>query len=186
MNNLLSCVSTLQNERKIQLEEFPSLLSEHLLIPNNLLTDESVDSLVKIMNCNLLLREVDLTNNQLSCEGAKELSKFVASAKCRLQKLVLSLNRIGDDGCAAFCQALGSNRALAHLDLSSNQLTSAACTALARLIKTSRTVKTLNLACNRLGEDGGEKLLEGLKYNDVMMRLDIRLTGKSNLKTVRT
>ena len=53
----------------------------------------------------LLFRSLDLTNNQLQCEGAKILARHVITfQKCRIQKIILALNKIGDEGCQALCQ----------------------------------------------------------------------------------
>ena len=45
------------------------------------------------------------------------------------------------------------------------------------LLKLNREIKTLDLSCNNLTEQGGNDILEGLKYNTSIVKLDVRMTG---------
>lgn len=68
-----------------------------------------MDSLVKLMGGGHPVRELDLTNNKITCEGAEQLAKFLAgnsNLKCRLRKVVLSLNKIKRQGCEAICKVM--------------------------------------------------------------------------------
>ena len=47
---------------------------EELSFPNNLLSDDSIQSLVKIVSISPI-KMVDVTNNKIACEGAKVFGK---------------------------------------------------------------------------------------------------------------
>lgn len=66
--------------------------------PNNLLSDESIPNMIKLFQINPI-RILDLTNNQIGCEGIIDLAKFLRSdLKCQIQKLVLALNNMRKEG----------------------------------------------------------------------------------------
>ena len=69
----------------------------HLDFPNNALTDECIDVLTKAMT-NKKISILNLSNNKIGNEGAKNLAIFIANKKSSLEDLNLSLNLIEDDG----------------------------------------------------------------------------------------
>ena len=78
---------------------------EKLNFANNDITDESIDAIVKLLSGTSKIKYLDLTNNKIGCEGAKQLSTFISSApKGGLETLILSLNNLKEDGCGAMCK----------------------------------------------------------------------------------
>ena len=74
--------------------------------PNNLLSDESIPNMIKLFQINPI-RVLDLTNNQIGCEGIKDLAKFLRSdLKCQIQKLVLALNNVRKEGSDELAQVI--------------------------------------------------------------------------------
>jgi Ran GTPase-activating protein (RanGAP) involved in mRNA processing and transport len=144
--------------------------------PNNVLTDECIDVLTKSM-ANKKIQDLNLSNNKISNEGAKNLAVFIAGGKSCLKDINLSLNLIEDDGAVPLLKAVSLNRAVVGLGLSSNRLGAATCRAVRDLLTLSHALVRMDLSCNQLGEEGGALLLEGLRSNTTMRQLDIRLTG---------
>ena len=72
-------------------------MSLALDFPNNALTDECIDVLTKAM-LNKKIKILNLSNNKIGNEGAKNLAIFIANKKSSLEDLNLSLNLIEDDG----------------------------------------------------------------------------------------
>jgi len=118
-------------------------------LPNNLLSDESAEPLLKTLSSNPV-KSLDLTNNKVSDEVASALAEFLLTdnqqqqqqqqhthqfSKCRLQRICLALNRLSDKGCKSLTAALESNRGLRFLDLSANELTQDACPHVANMLK---------------------------------------------------
>ena len=88
--------------------------------PNNVLTDECIDVLTKSM-MNKKIRELNLSNNKIANEGAKNLAVFVASGKSSLEDINLSLNLVEDEGAVPLLKAVSLDKLVAAVSLSSNR-----------------------------------------------------------------
>ncbi|TRY67387.1 hypothetical protein TCAL_06440 [Tigriopus californicus] len=150
---------------------------EVLEFSNNFLSDESATSLVRILNCNQIVH-LDLTNNAFTSGGAEILAKFLLSAesKCKLKRLLFSLNNLRSEGCMHLCEALVKNRTLCHLDISSNRLDSKCAKHIAKMLRANQTLRVLNLSNNNLGPEGGTEISRGMALNSTLQVLDLRLT----------
>lgn len=84
------------------------------------LTEHSSGGLASVIgsaSCNL--KVFDLSDNDFEDVGVKNLSVGLGSPHCKLEKLILSLCRVTEEGCTFLASALNSSR-LTELDLSYN------------------------------------------------------------------
>ncbi|XP_048050974.1 NACHT, LRR and PYD domains-containing protein 3-like [Megalobrama amblycephala] len=86
------------------------------------LTGHCCESLSLTLQSKCVLRELDLSKNDLQDFGVKLLFDGLKISSCRLQKLRLSDCMVTEEGCGYVSSALSSNTSLSELDLSYNHL----------------------------------------------------------------
>ncbi|XP_051927063.1 leucine-rich repeat-containing protein 45 [Hippocampus zosterae] len=123
---------------------------------------------------NTTLKVLDLKGNNLKSSGAEALGKLLARNNS-LTRLVLDWNALGvwDEAFAMFCEGLGSNSVLTHLDLRNNQINHHGMLALAQTLKRNSSLKVLDLRWNNIGLLGGRCLLEALQSNHGVEQLEL-------------
>ncbi|KAL1281623.1 hypothetical protein QQF64_000426, partial [Cirrhinus molitorella] len=87
----------------------------------NLLNQHCVTASSALQSSNAVLRELDLSNNDLQDSGVKFISDGLKSPNCQLEILRLSGCMVTEEGCGYLSSALSSNPShLRELDLSYN------------------------------------------------------------------
>eukprot|EP00802_Teleaulax_amphioxeia_P007251 Tamp_07257.p2 GENE.Tamp_07257~~Tamp_07257.p2 ORF type:complete len:165 (-),score=25.92 Tamp_07257:952-1446(-) len=71
------------------------------------------------------LKELDLSYNLMSAEGASALVPFLSGEDVKLEVLNLRGNQLGDEGALLLAAALHSNKSIRTLDLSNNDIEAA-------------------------------------------------------------
>ncbi len=153
-------------------------------------TGHQIDD-AKVKEISLALRQecllsLNLSNNQITAEGAKQIAKLVAASK-NLHALILNNNPIGVLGLKYLLPALQQHCTLEYLDLQNIGLTAEAGDDLKTLVRHNRSLKVLSLSgadngqgrcCKNKVEDAGViKLAEGLKDNRCLRALDLNQNG---------
>ncbi|XP_073803499.1 protein NLRC3-like isoform X2 [Danio rerio] len=128
---------------------------------------ESLSSALQSSNC--VLRELDLSNNDLQDSGVKKLSDGLKSQHCKLETLRLSGCMVTEEGCGFLSSALTSNPShLRELDLSYNHPGDSGVKLLSEQLEDPNyTLDKLNL------DHGGEKrITAGLHKYVCILTLD--------------
>jgi Ran GTPase-activating protein (RanGAP) involved in mRNA processing and transport len=129
---------------------------QYLYLSHNHISDEGVQSLVKILTFNnSTLKDLDLGNNDITNNGVQYLAKMLETNKT-LNQLNLSSNRIGDQGVTLLSNALtpSNNKTLEKLYLNSNPLiTDVSVNYLAEMLQRERKLNTLWVQNCHLSEE---------------------------------
>ena len=107
---------------------------------------------------------INLSGNNLSCLGCKEIRGVFSDGNCKLSSLDLSHNNVTDEGVEYLAEALKhSNCKFNSLQLADNKLTDEGVKYLAESLKHSNCkLNSLNLADNKLTDKGAKCLAEVL------------------------
>ena len=98
---------------------------ESIDISDNVLTDLSLEPLLKAVSTISSLKELNLSSNVIGPKAAKAISNYLSSPNCPLQRLILQNADVDDYECERFIAAISDNDTLIEIDLSGNKIGSA-------------------------------------------------------------
>ena len=132
------------------LSRFTSLQSVSL-IDMNRIGDDGARAIAHALQGCEVLSVLDLNGSGIQDAGTKALSETLRC--CKLQRLSLASNCIGDDGARAIAHALRGCEVLSVLDLSGNVIQDAGTEALSEALRSCK-LQRLSLASNCMGPSG--------------------------------
>ena len=152
--------------------------------------------MVKVLNNNTTLQELDFSKNNISTKGAASISESL-QYNVTLQQLkiswksyfintdhstiILSHKYIKDSDARIVANILCSNKTVTKLDLSQNKVSDYGAEGLGSCIKINKSLKEINLSRNKISNVG---IAVALKNNQTLQKLDIshnNLSGKGPL-----
>ena len=194
----LACIDSLMKEWTPPLSAVKTLHTLYLQSCNN--SPDGIKCVANILSRFTSLQSVSLIDMNICDEGVRLLSSSL-QWHC-ISVLVLSHNRIGDDGARAIAHALRGCEVLSVLDLSGNGIQDAGTEALSEALRSCcklqrlslasncmgpsgalavagvlkhvyKSLDTLDLSCNRLGDVGAVCLAGGLKHCSCLKHLHL-------------
>ena len=111
-----------------------------------------------------ILQKLDLSNNNLSDDGAATISDGLKTNRTLLE-LNLSNNNLSDDGAATISDGLKTNRTLLELNISQNSITDKGAQEIAKAIKTHSSLQNVNISINYISSEGLLYFMETVKNN---------------------
>lgn len=147
------------------------------------ITEADTKTLADAIASNTQLEELYLSGHRLGPDG---LSAFAAclAANTTLKHVSVGEDSLGDEGVARLCQGISQNpnTALQIWDLEYKSISVAGANAIGELLATNTKLQTLNLSRNAIGSEGVEKIVAGLKKNELsalqeLVMTDAELTG---------
>uniref|UniRef100_A0A8B9HAC4 Uncharacterized protein n=1 Tax=Astyanax mexicanus TaxID=7994 RepID=A0A8B9HAC4_ASTMX len=138
---------------------------------------ESCSTLAEVLDIkDSLLRELDLSNNELQDNGMVQLSAGLK--KSTIEVIRLNNCSITDVGCDAVASALHSNFSLKELDLDKNKIGQSGVQKLSDLLKNSNcALEKLKLSYNNIKQEGYTSLAAALQSNSSSKLKELDLCG---------
>ena len=145
---------------------------KELNLSDNQIGDDGAKELVANLHHCTQLNKLDLGYNEIGYDGAKELAANLHHCT-QLNKLDLSGNIIGYDGAKELAANLHHCTQLNELDLSGNIIGDDGAKELAANLHHCTQLKKLDLSCNEIGNDGAKELAANLHYCTQLNKLDL-------------
>nr|XP_058142546.1 NLR family CARD domain-containing protein 3 [Dasypus novemcinctus] len=150
----------------------PQLLyCQSLRLDSNQFQDSAMELLGSMLSGkDCRIEKISLAENQIGNKGAKALARSLLVNRS-LTALDLRCNAIGPQGAKALADALKINRTMAFLSLQSNTIKDDGARSMAEALATSRTLSVLHLQKNSIGPTGAQQMAEALKQNRSLKEL---------------
>ncbi|KAK1889510.1 Leucine-rich repeat-containing protein 74A [Dissostichus eleginoides] len=127
---------------------------------------------LQMLQTNITIQSLNLSNNQLGQEGAYTISKML-SENYYVKSLKLSGNDFDDAAAKYFADALKGDYVIKELDLSHNMFSFTGGQHLGHMLAANVGIEVLNLSWNPLRLGGAMAVSAGLKVNSTLKQLDL-------------
>ena len=147
---------------------------QHLYIPQNNLSSESVTSIITGLSHNSSLTYLDVSNSHFSMANVDSLASVLRDhSKCTLTELDLQDCHISSEGAVELAAALCKNSTLKHLDLDHNPIGEhvEGTTAVVKMLVENKTLTWLNLRDCHISSEGAVELAVALCKNSTLKHL---------------
>ena len=178
--NLLNCLIIKNKMNLKKLSIYYKRIYNDVFLP-----DISSLEIVKISYCNLSsinyipLEKLDLSNNNIGILGIEKIIENLISDSCKLKKLNLAKNYLGNDGITKLSECFKYNKSLVSLNVAENHIFNDGLINFANNIiyKNNKTLKKLNFKYNPITDEGIIKFCSILKNepDDRFVKIDFRM-----------
>jgi len=147
-----------------------------LSLYNECLCGDSVETLAKLLEYHICIRELSLTKNHMDTKSWQRLSQAFKQNKS-LITLDIRLNTISDDNARCLADALKTNTHLRTLSLPSTDLTGSSASIILDSLSRHLCLSDLDIGFNDLQDDGCRSLAAFQLTNSNIKRLRMRDSG---------
>ena len=133
--------------------------------------DENLDEIIKELETSTVLREVYLSNNQITLADGRFTAALASNTS--LRTIRLHSNKIGDEGVQSLCAALKVNTTLTRINLGGCQISNVGANFLAEALMLNIRLENLNLTGNKIGDEGAQSLAMSLKVNNTLTSISL-------------
>jgi Ran GTPase-activating protein (RanGAP) involved in mRNA processing and transport len=147
-----------------------------LNLADNDLREAGVNEILTAVMTGEILTELDISSNHF-CSSI--VGEFIATNQV-IYSLNVSKNSIGDVGALAVAEALPTNTSLARLSLSSCRISDVGAAKIAESVARNRSLVSLRLNDNFLTRDCGYVLIDHIRANERIRKVDLSATQIDN------
>jgi Ran GTPase-activating protein (RanGAP) involved in mRNA processing and transport len=124
------------------------------------------------LSTNSAVTTLILSKNRIADDGSVEIAGMLAKNRT-LMTIGLDDNYIGETGSSAIAKALRENTVVTKLSLNGNNIGLTGAAAFADMLLTNTTVQQLGLGRNNISDDGVVAIVDALKVNKTLTGLDL-------------
>lgn len=127
------------------------------------------EALASAITSSFSLETLDLGRNEIGPDGMASLTRSLkrCGPECRLKKLNISNNNLGDLGVIALGDAMSSYRNIVHLDVSFNNISQSGAVSLMAALRGYKALRSLFLDNNLIGDRGAKALAQSLSSMNI-------------------
>lgn len=158
-----------------------------LYLTGNKFSKHSISILCDALYRNSTLRELDVSDNNISDIGVQNLTDILSTNKSTVEKLHLGSNNITDKGVSDLSIMLKKNRSLKVLMINRNNITNRGVHLLCDVLSMqNNTLEVLSLAGNTLITDSSiDSFIVMFKHNSTLKELDVKYCNITEVNSQR-
>ena len=151
-----------------------------LYIRNNNITDKEGNDIATVISCNLQMKELDVSDNDLQSSGAIIISKALQGIST-LTKLYISSNNIIDKAADDIAAVIACNTQLKEFDISNNDLQASGAIIIAKALQGISGLMKFYISNNNITDRAARDIATAIYYNTQLQELDI---SDNDLQTI--
>ncbi len=150
----------------------------HALRKLNLSKNSLDDTVVEALSHSLIgikskSLDLDLSFNNLTCEGMNHLGRYFNTPNCCLETINLEWNQIGWSGCIVLADALTKNNRVSSLNLNFNKIGDIGACALIETLGRNVCLRHLSLNNNAIKAEAGHLFSRALPFCKALHSIDL-------------
>ena len=148
-------------------------LVKFFYLTNNMIGDQELDYLTKILEANDTITHLDLSNNKFGAKRIEYFGRFLEKTTAKLTFLNVTRCYLGNEAGKIIGSLLEGNNTLTNLILCYNYLGDNAAKEIAKGLEKNTNLLSIDLSENEIGDEGVENIAKALRTNKVLKSLNL-------------